>query len=47
LQAMSKGLRHAAQCPEEDHLACPKFRRLMQLAAAGLGKKGGYTGLTR
>ncbi|MBK4992343.1 helix-turn-helix domain-containing protein [Pseudomonas sp. S37] len=35
LQAMSKGLRHAAQCPEEDHLACPKFQRLMKLSAAG------------
>lgn len=40
LQAMSKGLRHAAQCPEQDHLACPKFQRLMKLSAAGLGKTG-------
>ena len=40
LQAMSKGLRHAAQCPEEDHLCCPKFQRLMKLSAAGvLGDK--------
>ena len=40
LQAMSKGLRHAAQCPEEDHLCCPKFQRLMRLSAAGvLGDK--------
>ena len=40
LQAMSKGLRHAAQCPEEDHLACPKFQRLMKLSAVGaLGEK--------
>jgi len=40
LQAMSKGLRHAAQCPEDDHLACPKFQRLMKLSAAGaLGEK--------
>ncbi|MDD1961809.1 MAG: helix-turn-helix domain-containing protein [Pseudomonas capeferrum] len=40
LQAMSKGLRHAAQCPEVDHLACPKFQRLMRLSAAGaLGEK--------
>ncbi|WP_447739234.1 helix-turn-helix domain-containing protein [Pseudomonas laurentiana] len=40
LQAMSKGLRHAAQCPEEDHLACPKFQRLMKLSAArALGEK--------
>lgn len=41
LEAMSKGLRHAAQCPEEDHLACPKFQRLMKLSAAGHGKKKG------
>ncbi|MGE8062764.1 helix-turn-helix domain-containing protein [Pseudomonas sp. NPDC089547] len=36
LQAMSKGLRHAAQCPEKDHLSCPKFQRLMKLSAAGV-----------
>ncbi|HDS1738018.1 helix-turn-helix domain-containing protein [Pseudomonas sp. BP8] len=35
LQAMSKGLRHAAACPEKDHLACPTFQRLMKLSAAG------------
>ena len=39
LQAMSKGLRHAAQCPQEDHLACAKFQRLMKLSAAGQGRK--------
>ncbi|EKT4482911.1 helix-turn-helix domain-containing protein [Pseudomonas putida] len=44
LQAMSKGLRHAAQCPEEDHLACPKFQRLMKRSAAGaLGEKQART----
>jgi len=32
LQAMSKGLRHAAECPEQDHLACPTFRRLMKVS---------------
>jgi hypothetical protein len=36
LQAMSKGLRHAAACPEDDHLACPTFQRLMKVAAAGV-----------
>ncbi|MEX5588235.1 helix-turn-helix domain-containing protein [Pseudomonas urmiensis] len=36
LQAMSKGLRHAAACPEQDHLACPKFQRLMKLSATGV-----------
>lgn len=39
LQAMSKGLRHAAACPEEDHLNCPTFQRLMKLAAAGTRAK--------
>lgn len=34
LQAMSKGLRHAAQCPQKDHLACPTFRRLMNVSLA-------------
>lgn len=44
LQAMSKGLRHAAQCREQDHLACPKFQRLMKLSAAGaLGEKQART----
>ncbi|WP_459206135.1 helix-turn-helix domain-containing protein [Pseudomonas sp. MLB6B] len=33
LQAMSKGLRHAAQCPQTDHLACPTFQRLVKVAA--------------
>lgn len=39
LQAMSKGLRHAAACPEENHLQCPTFRRLMQVSASK-GKRG-------
>ena|SRR5690606_22238961 len=33
LSAIRDGLRHAAQCPAENHLACPRFRRLMELAA--------------
>lgn len=32
LQAMSKGLKHAAACPEQDHLACPTFQRLMKVS---------------
>lgn len=35
LQAMCKGLRHAAQCPEKHHLSCPKFQRILHIAAAG------------
>ena len=39
LQAMSKGLRHAAACPEAHHLHCPTFQRLMQVSASQ-GKRG-------
>ena len=39
LQAMSKGLRHAAVCPQENHLECATFQRLMHVAA-GQGKRG-------
>ena len=35
LQAVSKGLRHAAVCPAPSHMECPTFRRLMQGARAG------------
>jgi DNA-binding transcriptional MerR regulator len=32
LNAMRRGLRHAAACPQPSHLECPTFRRLMRLA---------------
>jgi DNA-binding transcriptional MerR regulator len=35
LSAMRDGLRHAAACSAEDHMSCPKFRRLMRAAASG------------
>jgi len=35
LQAMSRGLRHAAKCPAPSHAECPTFRRLVKAAAAG------------
>ena len=35
LEAMRDGLRHAAECPAPNHLACPTFQRLMVVA----GKK--------
>lgn len=35
LTAMRDGLRHAAACQAPSHLECPKFRRLLGLAAAG------------
>lgn len=36
LTAMRDGLRHAAVCTAPSHLECPKFRRLLNLAAAGV-----------
>ena len=35
LRAMSRGLRHAAQCPAPSHAECPTFQRLLKAAAAG------------
>jgi DNA-binding transcriptional MerR regulator len=35
LQAMSRGLRHAAACPAPHHAECPTFRRLLKAAASG------------
>ncbi|RYF42525.1 MAG: MerR family transcriptional regulator [Comamonadaceae bacterium] len=32
LEAMSKGLRHAARCPAPSHMECPTFQRLMRAA---------------
>ncbi|SBS26272.1 Redox-sensitive transcriptional activator SoxR [Marinomonas spartinae] len=36
LTLMRDGLKHAAVCSAPSHLECPKFRRLMGLAASGL-----------
>jgi len=33
LSAIRDSLRHAASCPAENHLQCPKFQQLMSLAA--------------
>lgn len=35
LVAMRDGLQHAAACKAPSHLECPRFRRLMNLAASG------------
>ncbi len=35
LRAMSRGLRHAAECPAPSHAQCPTFRRLLKEAASG------------
>jgi DNA-binding transcriptional MerR regulator len=34
LQAMSRGLRHAAACPAPSHAECPTFQKLVKVAAA-------------
>lgn len=35
LSAMRDGLRHAAACRAASHMECPKFRRLLGIAASG------------
>ncbi|OWJ95132.1 MerR family transcriptional regulator [Pseudomonas sp. A46] len=35
LQAMSRGLRHAAACPAPSHTECPTFKRLLKAASSG------------
>jgi DNA-binding transcriptional MerR regulator len=35
LQAMSRGLRHAAACPARSHAECATFQRLLKAAASG------------
>jgi len=35
LQAVSRGLRHAAACPARSHAECPTFQRLLRAAASG------------
>jgi DNA-binding transcriptional MerR regulator len=39
MTAMRDGLRHAAACPAPSHLECPKFRRLLNLAALSAAGK--------
>ncbi|AMA46526.1 helix-turn-helix domain-containing protein [Pseudomonas alabamensis] len=36
LMALSKGLRHAAECPQEDHVQCPTFQRLLTVSASAV-----------
>lgn len=38
LSAMRDGLRHAASCPAPSHMECPKFRKLLGLAASRVRK---------
>ncbi|MDO8827259.1 helix-turn-helix domain-containing protein [Methylophaga sp.] len=41
LTAMRDGLRHAAVCSAPSHMECPKFRRLLGLAAYGAISRDG------
>nr|WP_216612309.1 helix-turn-helix domain-containing protein [Myxococcus xanthus] len=51
LSAMRDGLRHAANCPAQRHMACPRFRQLLSAATASRqrpahashGSEGGRT----
>lgn len=48
LVAMRDGLQHAAVCSATSHMECPKFRRLLGLAASGaIGGDGHEEGVTR
>ncbi|MFD1328619.1 helix-turn-helix domain-containing protein [Mycoplana ramosa] len=33
LTTLRNALRHAAECPAENHMECPKFRRLLRVAS--------------
>ena len=39
LSAMRDGLRHAAACRAPSHMECPTFRRLLNIAGDGAGRK--------
>lgn len=47
LIAMRNGLRHAAVCSAPSHMECPKFRRLLGLAAHGAISSDGTGKLQR
>lgn len=38
LEALKRGLEHAAACPAANHLECPSFRRLIDMAGARAGR---------
>ncbi|MAB01050.1 MAG: MerR family transcriptional regulator [Stappia sp.] len=44
LTRLRDALRHVADCPKDDHLECPKFRRLMQFASRNAPATGGLRG---
>ncbi|QUX97248.1 MerR family transcriptional regulator [Marinomonas sp. CT5] len=47
LTSMRDGLRHTAECSAPSHLECPKFRRLMGLAASGAIKGVSTKGVSK
>lgn len=44
LSAVRDGLRHAAECPAENHLQCAKFQRLMSMASKASGRRKTISG---
>jgi DNA-binding transcriptional MerR regulator len=47
LIAMRDGLRHVAVCSAPSHMECPKFRRLLGLAASGIINSEGIEKIKR
>ena len=41
LSALRDSLRHAAACPEQSHMDCPSFQRLLRAAASGARRTPG------
>lgn len=47
LSAMRDGLRHAAACRAPSHMECPKFQRLLGVAASNAGARQGKKKLSK
>jgi hypothetical protein len=41
LTTLRNGLRHAAACKAPSHMECPKFRRIVNVAAGAIGTQRG------
>ncbi|WBU65103.1 helix-turn-helix domain-containing protein [Paracoccus aerodenitrificans] len=44
LAALSRALRHVADCPAPSHLECPSFQRLMRISTRRLGERNRKSG---
>tara|TARA_Y100001933_G_scaffold129738_1_gene129343 strand:+ start:45 stop:494 length:450 start_codon:yes stop_codon:yes gene_type:complete len=44
LTQLRDALRHVAECPAENHMDCPKFRRLMTFASRSAGRRKAGSG---